>query len=88
MPINQTSLQVNVRVNLSNTVNVSVPRASITNNSITTLKSQFAPASIDTLAELGDVITGSPQDGDLLVYDSSLNKYVIQQLESIDGGSF
>lgn len=88
MPINQTSLQVNVRVNLSNTVNVSVPRASITNNSITTLKSQFAPVSIDTLAELSDVITGSPQDGDLLVYDSSLNKYVIQQLESIDGGSF
>ena len=86
MPINQTALQVNVRVNLSNTVNVSVPRASITNNSITTLKSQFA--SIDTLAELGDVITGSPQDGDLLVYDSSLNKYVVQQLESIDGGSF
>ena len=78
MPINQTALQVNVRVNLSNTVNVSVPRASITNNSITTLKSQFA--SIDTLAELGDVIIGSPQDGDLLVYDSSLNKYVIQQL--------
>lgn len=71
MPINQSSLQV--KVNLSN-------------NSITTLKSQFA--SISTLAQLGDVIIGSPQDGDLLVYDSSLDKYVIQQIESIDGGSF
>ena len=86
MPINQSSLQVNVKVNLSNNINVSVPRASITNNSITTLKSQFN--NVDTLAELGDVIIGTPQDGDTLVYDSSLNKYVIQQLEFIDGGSF
>lgn len=86
MAINQSSVRVNLKVNLSNTLNIGVPRTNIVNNTVTTLKSQFL--AVDTLGDLNDVLISAPQDGDILVYDNVLNKYVIKQLESVDGGSF
>lgn len=87
MPISQSGLNVNVKVSLSNN--------RITSSSSTpvkTIKSQFN--SVDTVSELTDV-EGTPQDGYTLVYDSTLRKYVLQQLSSediniasLDGGTF
>lgn len=96
MPIIQSSLDVNVKVNLANNRilahQVTVPAASFSSSPVKTIKSQFA--AVDTLAELADV-TGTPSNGHTLVYNTSLSKYVVQQLSSeninlvsIDGGTF
>lgn len=88
MPINQSGLSVNVKVNLANNRIV----ASSSSSPVKTVKSQFN--SVDTVSELTDV-TGTPQNGYTLVYNSTLQKYVVQQLTvedititSLDGGSF
>lgn len=87
MPINQSGLNVNVKVNLSN-----APITTYSPSPVKTIKSQFG--AVDTVSELVDV-TGTPSNGHTLVYNSSLNKYVIQQLSSeninlvsVDGGTF
>jgi hypothetical protein len=99
MPINQSGLSVNVRVSVSNNritdnnVNLDNNRIIFPSTSpVKTVKSQFN--SVDTVSELTDV-EGTPQDGFTLVYDSILQKYVLQQLSSeeinitsIDGGTF
>jgi hypothetical protein len=38
--------------------------------------------------ELLDVDAADPDNGETLVYDSVLGKYVVKPLEFIDGGSF
>jgi hypothetical protein len=40
------------------------------------------------LKNLADVNTSIQQDGDVLVYNSSTDTYVIQTLPKIDGGAF
>jgi hypothetical protein len=99
MPINQSGLSVNVRVSVSNN-RITDNNVNLENNRIIyptaapvkTVKSQFN--SVDTVSELTDV-EGTPQDGFTLVYDSTLQKYVLQQLSSedinissLDGGTF
>jgi len=94
MGINQSALAINVKVNLdaNNRLKVVTPPVGAP-STVTTLKSQFA--TVDAISEMKDVIEGSPQDGYTLVYDSALNKYVVQQLTnqdinlaSVDGGTF
>ncbi len=94
MGINQSALAINVKVNLdaNNRLKVVTPPVGAP-STVTTLKSQFA--TVDAVGEMKDVIEGSPQDGYTLVYDSALNKYVVQQLTnqdinlaSVDGGTF
>lgn len=96
MALNQSGVSVNVKVNVANNRIVATP-APIgvtwpTSSSVKTVKSQFN--SVDTVSELTDV-TGTPQNGYTLVYNSTLQKYVVQQLTvedititSLDGGSF
>lgn len=96
MALNQSGVSVNVKVNVANNRIVATP-APIgvtwpTSSSVKTVKSQFN--SVDTIAELTDV-TGTPQDGYTLVYNASLNKFVVQQITvedinitSLDGGTF
>lgn len=90
MAINQSAVNVRVKVNLDNNNRLRVVDGPGT---VTTLKSQLA--TVDALGEMKDVIEGTPQDGFTLVYDSALNKYVVQQLTnqdinlaSVDGGTF
>jgi hypothetical protein len=87
MPINQSGLSVNVKVKLANDRIVSS-----SSSPVKTVKTQFR--TVDEISELIDV-TGTPQDGFTLVYDSTLGKYVVQQLSgeninlaSLDGGNF
>lgn len=88
MPINQSGLSVNVKVNLANNRIVSS-----STSQVKTLKTQFN--SVDAVSELTDVVVNAPQDGFTLVYDSVLGKYVVQKLtsediniSSLDGGTF
>lgn len=94
MGINQSALNINVKVNLdaNNRLKVTTPAVGGP-STVTTLKSQFA--TVDAVGEMKDVVEGTPQDGYTLVYDSALNKYVVQQLTnqdinlaSVDGGTF
>lgn len=43
---------------------------------------------VTNLSQLYDVDATSPNDNDILVYDSATEKYVIKVLPIIDGGSF
>ena len=48
-----------------------------------------APSSItNQLASLTDVDATSSDNNDVLVYDSTVNKYVVKELPIIDGGTF
>lgn len=89
MALNQSSLNVRVKVNVDNN------RISVVDgpSTVTTLKSQFA--TVQAIGEMKDVIEGTPQNGYTLVYDSAADKYVVQQLTnedinlaSVDGGTF
>lgn len=88
MAVNQSGSSVNVKVSLANNRIV----ASSSSSPVKTVKSQFN--TVDTVSELSDVM-GTPQNGYTLVYNSTLNKYVVQQLSaeditiaSLDGGTF
>jgi hypothetical protein len=41
-----------------------------------------------SLGDLGDVVTTGKQDGDILVYQSNTNNYVVKTLPKIDGGTY
>lgn len=48
-------------------------------------------SNVNTIGDLNDVLAVSPNDGDLLVYDVLLNKWVAQKdldKQSIDGGHY
>ena len=72
------------------TVN-SVPttRVSINNQKKDTIRTVgVGISSSASLATLTDVIATAPVDGDTLVYDNALGKYVVKTLPSISGGTF
>jgi len=87
MPINQSALSLNVRLNLANTKITTTPAQPVT------LKSQFK--TISTLNELTDVVETAPESGQTLVYDATVDKYIVKKLTtadldltSLDGGTF
>ena len=48
-------------------------------------------SNINTLGDLGDVSASNPGDGDLLIYDDNINKWVSQKdldKQRIDGGHY
>jgi hypothetical protein len=47
-----------------------------------------ASTQIKTLSDLEDVVAPDPNNNETLVYDGTLNKYVIKTLPVVDGGSF
>jgi len=67
-------------------------RVSINNQQRTTIRTVAVTGSdinaIDTLAELLDVVATDPNENETLVYDETLQKYVIKILPSVDGGTF
>ena len=75
------------------TVNsVSPNRVSINNQQRTTIRSVGLAAPdviiIDKLENLTDVDASDPDNNEILVYDETLNKYVIKVLPNINGGTF
>ena len=64
-------------------------RVSINNQQRTTIKTVALPATqVQKLTDLTDIDASDADNNETLVYDSTLNKYVIKTLPGIDGGTF
>lgn len=64
-------------------------RVSINNQQRTTIKTVALPATqVQKLTDLTDVDASDADNNETLVYDSTLNKYVIKTLPGVDGGTF
>jgi hypothetical protein len=64
-------------------------RVSINNQQRTTIKTVALPATqIQKLTDLMDIDASDADNNETLVYDSTLNKYVIKTLPGVDGGTF
>ena len=71
------------------TVNsVSPNRVSINNQQRTTIRTVGVANPESKLANLSDVDASDPDNNEILVYDETLNKYVIKILPNLDGGTF
>jgi hypothetical protein len=71
------------------TVNSSSPnRVSINNQQRTTIRSVGLANQDTKLENLTDVDASDPDNNEILVYDETLNKYVIKTLPNINGGTF
>jgi hypothetical protein len=71
------------------TVNsVSPNRVSINNQQRTTIRSVGLANQDTKLENLSDVDASDPDNNEILVYDETLNKYVIKTLPNINGGTF
>ena len=71
------------------TVNsVSPNRVSINNQQRTTIRSVGLANPESKLENLSDVDASDPDNNEILVYDETLNKYVIKTLPKINGGTF
>ena len=71
------------------TVNsVSPNRVSINNQQRTTIRSVGLANPESKLENLSDVDASDPDNNEILVYDETLNKYVIKTLPNITGGTF
>ena len=71
------------------TVNsVSPNRVSINNQQRTTIRSVGLANPESKLENLSDVDASDPDNNEILVYDETLNKYVIKTLPNLDGGTF
>lgn len=75
-----------VKVNNNAGVLTQVPGQAVTLNNLGSI------AKVNRLDGLADVVEINPQNGDILVYDASIDKYVVQSLDisnqNLDGGSF
>ena len=49
---------------------------------------KVARVSSISLDELNNVIAAGPQEGDVLVYQSNTNTYVVKSLPKVDGGTY
>jgi len=64
-------------------------RVSINNQQRSTVRTVAVAASqVDRLSELTDVDTSDADNNEVLVYDETLNKYVIKTIPAVDGGTF
>jgi hypothetical protein len=71
------------------TVNsVSPNRVSINNQQRTSIRTVGVAPTAGKLENLSDVDASDPDNNEILVYDETLNKYVIKILPNLDGGTF
>lgn len=73
-------------------INSTTPnRVSINNQQRTTIRTVAIAATAGGLKNLGDLLdvdASDPDTNETLVYDGTLNKYVVKTLPVVDGGSF
>lgn len=60
--------------------------AVLTNQPTLTLKNTIKDEI--NLREISNVIEGTPSDGDVLTFNSDLNKYEVRPITGLDGGTF
>jgi len=82
-----------MRVNLSNTVvRINNRNGSLNSTSPVVLKNQITQ--LRSIEDIGDVIETDVRDGSTIVYNSTLDKYEVKQLNlanigaDLDGGTF
>jgi len=64
-------------------------RVSINNQQRSTVRTvAIAASQINKLADLQDVDVSDSDNNEVLVYDETLNKYVIKTIPAVDGGTF
>ena len=64
-------------------------RVSINNQQRSTVRTvAVASTQVDRLSELTDVDASDADNNEVLVYDETLNKYVIKTIPAVDGGTF
>lgn len=87
-----TSVTVNKRVN---TITVKSSAAGILSSTPTAVTIQnlgTIAAAASRLDQLSDFVEGTPQDGDIIVYNAADDKYYVQSLnlqnQNLDGGDF
>lgn len=71
-------------------INSTTPnRVSINNQQRTTVRTvAVASSQINRLSLLTDVDASDADNNEVLVYDETLNKYVIKTIPAVDGGTF
>jgi hypothetical protein len=68
---------------------VSPNRVSINNQQRTTIRTVgISTSSVRRIGDLVDVDVSDADNNETLVYDSTINKYVVKTLPGIDGGTF
>lgn len=73
-----------VNLNQGTTVQLSNPKTVATVAPLS-----VGPAtSLSSLSQISDVDASSPDNNEVLVYDSATNKYVIKTIPTIQGGTF
>ena len=79
-------MSIKVTVNSVPTTRVSIN--SQNRDTIRTVGVGIGGTTVTSLASLTDVIAVNPVDGDAVVYDGNLSKYVVKTLPSLNGGTF
>ena len=71
-------------------INSTTPnRVSINNQQRTTVRTvAVASSQVNRLSQLTDVDVSDADNNEVLVYDETLNKYVIKTIPAVDGGTF
>ncbi len=71
-------------------INSTTPnRVSINNQQRTTVRTvAVASSQVNRLSLLTDVDASDADNNEVLVYDETLNKYVIKTIPAVDGGTF
>jgi hypothetical protein len=71
-------------------INSTTPnRVSINNQQRSTVRTvAVASSQVNRLSQLTDVDVSDADNNEVLVYDETLNKYVIKTIPAVDGGTF
>lgn len=78
------AIKATINTGLGNRVSVNIPQK----HSIRTVNIIPDIGTVNSLTNLSDVDASSPDNNDVLVYDSSSAKYVIKELPALNGGTF
>jgi hypothetical protein len=78
------AIKATINTGFGNRVSVNIPQR----QSIRTVNISPDVTAKAALADLTDVNASSPDNNDVLVYESSSNKYVIKELPALNGGTF
>jgi hypothetical protein len=71
-------------------INSTTPnRVSINNQQRSTVRTvAVASSQVNRLSQLTDVDVSDADNNEVLIYDETLNKYVIKTIPAVDGGTF
>lgn len=78
------AIKATINTGLGNRVSVNIPQK----QSIRTVNIIPDIGTVNSLRSLSDVDATGAENNEVLVYDSSVSKYVIKELPALNGGTF